>query len=91
MREDLLEGRTHRRGGDRAICAGECGKRTFKLKGGMGASEFPALKEMIVEEGAPFALDTDLLRQAIKELQWGSLYYSRRCSTASVCTSGRRP
>jgi DNA polymerase III beta subunit, N-terminal domain len=45
----------------------QCGKRRFKLKGGMDASEFPALKEMIVGEGAPFALDTDLLRQAIKD------------------------
>jgi DNA polymerase-3 subunit beta len=50
----------------------QCGKRLFKLKGGMHASEFPAWKEMIVGEGAPFALDTDLLRQAIKEVQFAA-------------------
>jgi DNA polymerase III subunit beta len=50
----------------------QCGKRLFKLKGGMHASEFPAWKEMIVGEGAPFALDTDLLRQAVKEVQFAA-------------------
>lgn len=49
-----------------------CGKRIFKLKGGMDASSFPAWNEMILAEGTPFALDADILRQAIKEVQFAA-------------------
>lgn len=47
----------------------QSGKRTFKLKGGMQAGEFPAWCEMLIDDGAPILLDTDVFRQAIKEVQ----------------------
>jgi len=63
----------------------QCGKRVFKLKGGMDASEFPTWNEMILGEGAPFALDTDVLRQAIKEVQFATADDDPRPAMASVC------
>ncbi|HEU5381233.1 MAG TPA: DNA polymerase III subunit beta [Ktedonobacteraceae bacterium] len=63
----------------------QCGKRVFKLKGGMDASEFPMWNEMILGEGAPFALDTDILRQAIKEVQFAAADDDPRPLLNSVC------
>ncbi len=61
----------------------QCGKRVFKLKGGMDASAFPSWDEIILGEGAPFELDTDILRQAIKEVQFAS---SEDDSHPELCT-----
>ncbi len=63
----------------------QCGKRVFKLKGGMDASEFPTWDEMILGEGAPFALDTDILRQAIKEVQFAAADDDPRPVLNSIC------
>lgn len=62
-----------------------CGKRVFKLKGGMDAGEFPTWNEMILGEGAPFALDTDILRQAIKEVQFAAVDDNSRPLLNSIC------
>ena len=63
-----------------------CGKRVFKLKGGMDDSSFPTWDEMILGEGAPFALDTDILRQAIKEVQFAAADDDPRPVLNSICT-----
>ncbi len=63
----------------------QCGKRVFKLKGGMDAGEFPTWDEMSVGEGAPFALDTDILRQAIKEVQFAAADDDPRPVLNSIC------
>lgn len=63
----------------------QCGKRVFKLKGGMDAGEFPPWDEMILGEGAPFALDTDILRQAIKEVQFAAADGDPRPVLNSIC------
>lgn len=64
----------------------QCGKRVFKLKGGMDAGEFPTWNEMILGECAPFALDTDILRQAIKEVQFAAADDDPRPVLNSICT-----
>ncbi|SRR5579875_182666 len=61
------------------------GKRVFKLKGGMDASIFPSWDEMILGEGAPLALDTDILRQAIKEVQFASSEDDAHPELCAVC------
>lgn len=64
----------------------QSGKRVFKLKGGMDASEFPIWGEMVLGEGAPFALDSDILRQAIKEVQFAAAEDDSRPLLTNICT-----
>ncbi len=60
-------------------------KHMFRLKGGTDAGKFPICNEMIVGEGVPFALNTDVLRQAMKEVQFATAESDPRPECAAVC------
>ena len=62
-----------------------CG-RTFSLKEGRPAEDFPPLwQEMVVGKGAPIMLGSDRLRQAIKEVQYAAATDETRPVMNTVC------
>ena len=62
-----------------------CGKRVFKLHGGMNAEAFPLEQEMTVDDGAPCSLDADVFRQAIKEVHFAAADNAVRPVLSTVC------
>jgi DNA polymerase-3 subunit beta len=63
-----------------------CGKREFSLKGGFDASEFPHLwNEMVLGKGAPYVMGSDVLRQAISEVQFAAADDDSRPVFTAIC------
>lgn len=65
-----------------------CEKRKFKLRGGLDASEFPLLwQEMVLGEGAPYLIESETLRRAIKEVGFAAAADESRPVLTTVCMS----